>query len=268
MNQPFLGITRQGHVVILTMSRPEERNAISDAEACRQFVSACFEISFDEDVSVVILTGLDPAFSAGGNLKRMRDRKGFAPKDTPYATRQSYRETIQRITLALYDLDVPTIAAVNGPAIGAGLDLALMCDIRIASEKALFAESFVKVGIVPGDGGAWLLPRAVGISKAAELSFTGDTIDASEALRIGLVSQVVQHDKLMESALALAERIAANPVHSLRMSKRLLREAQHTRLDTLLEMSAAFQAIAHETEDHREALDALLEKRRPTFRRR
>lgn len=250
------------------MSRPEERNAISDVDACRQFVSACQDITFDEDVSVVILTGLDPAFSAGGNLKRMRDRKGFAPKETPFATRQSYRESIQRITLALYDLDVPTVAAINGPAIGAGLDLALMCDIRIASEKALLAESFVKVGIVPGDGGAWLLPRIVGMSKAAELSFTGDIIDASEALRIGLVSQVVPHERLMESALAMAEKIAANPVHSLRMTKRLLREGQHTRLDTLLELSAAFQAIAHETEDHREALDALLEKRRPAFRRR
>jgi enoyl-CoA hydratase/carnithine racemase len=268
MSQPFLNITRHEHIVVLTMSRPEERNAIPDAEACRQFVSACEDISTDNEVSAVILTGLDPAFSAGGNLKRMRDRQGFAPRETPLATRQSYRETIQRITLALYDIDVPTIAAVNGPAIGAGLDLALMCDIRIASEKALFAESFVKVGIVPGDGGAWLLPRAVGMSKAAELTFTGDTLDAAEALRIGLVSRVVPHERLLDDALALARRIAANPVHSLRMSKKLLREGQHTRLDTLLELSAAFQAIAHETDDHREALDAWLGKRAPAFRRR
>lgn len=268
MSTPFLEVTRQGHVAILTMSRPEERNAISDAEACKQIVAACDEVNSDLGVSVAVLTGMDPSFSAGGNLKRMRDRQGFAPKDTPAETRISYRETIQRIPLALYNVDVPTIAAINGPAIGAGLDLALMCDIRISSDKALFAESFVKIGIVPGDGGAWLLPRVVGNSKAAELSFTGDTIGPDEALRIGLVSQVVPHETLMEATLAMANRIAANPVHSLRMTKRLMREGQHMRLDSLLELSAAFQAIAHETEDHREALDGWLEKRPPVFKRR
>lgn len=265
MTSPFLDVTRDGKVAILTMSRPDERNAISDVEACRQFVDVCADIASDNGVSAVILTGMDPAFSAGGNLKRMRDRQGFAPKETPIATRNSYRETIQRIPLALYNLDVPTIAAINGPAIGAGLDLALMCDIRLASEKALFAESFVKIGIVPGDGGAWLLPRVVGASKAAELSFTGDTIKPDEALRIGLVSQVVPHQDLMESARSLAQRIAANPVHALRMTKRLMREGQNMRLDSLLEMSAAFQAIAHETDDHREALDGWLEKRPAIF---
>lgn len=268
MTKPFLDVARMGHVAVFTMSRPEERNAISDVEACRQIVSVCEEVNADMDVSVVVLTGLDPAFSAGGNLKRMRDRQGFAPKETPVATRISYRETIQRITLALYNLDMPTIAAVNGPAIGAGLDLALMCDIRIASDKALFAESFVKIGIIPGDGGAWLLPRVVGMSKAAELSFTGDTIKPDEALRIGLVSQVVPHETLMEATMSLADRIAANPVHSLRMTKRLMREGEHMKLDSLLELSAAFQALAHETEDHREALDGWLEKRPPVFRRR
>jgi len=133
-----------------------------------------------------------------------------------------------------------------------------MCDIRIASEQARFAESFVKLGIIPGDGGAWLLPRLVGLSKAAELTFTGDMIDAAEALACGLVSKVVPADELMGEARALAERIAANPGNSLRMAKRLLREGQHVRLDTLLEMSAAFQAIAHHTVEHEEAIDALL----------
>ena len=143
-----------------------------------------------------------------------------------------------------------------------------MCDMRIASERASFAESFVKVGIVPGDGGAWLLPRVVGQSKAAEMSFTGEALNPAEALACGLVSKVVPHDALMPSALDLARRIAANPVHSLRLTKRLLREGQHMRLSSLLELSAAFQAIIHETEDHREALDGLLEKRPPVFKRR
>jgi len=122
-----------------------------------------------------------------------------------------------------------------------------MCDIRIAADSAKFAESFVKVGIVPGDGGAWLLPRAVGMSKAAEMSFTGDAISAAEALQCGLVSRVVPAGELMETAYALARRIASNPAPTLRLTKKLLREGQHVRLDTLLELSAAFQALAHKT---------------------
>ena len=167
--------------------------------------------------------------------------------------------------MSLYELEVPTIAAVNGAAVGAGLDLACMCDIRIASDKARFAESFVKVGIIPGDGGAWLLPRVVGASKAAELCFTGDMIDAAEAERIGLVSKVVPHDGLMEAAQELANRIAQNPGNALRLTKRLLREGATSTLPQLLQLSAAFQAIIHETEDHREAVLSFLEKRPPVF---
>jgi enoyl-CoA hydratase/carnithine racemase len=154
---------------------------------------------------------------------------------------------------------------VNGPAIGLGLDVACMCDIRIASEKARFAESFIKVGIVPGDGGAWLLPRVVGMSMACELSFTGDQIDAATAKEIRLVSRVVPPEELMPAARALASRIAANPPEMVRMTKRLLREGQHMRLSSLLEISAAYQALAHSTEDHKEAVSAMLEKREPRF---
>ena len=150
-------------------------------------------------------------------------------------------------------------------AIGAGCDLTTMCDIRIASENATFAESFVKVGLIPGDGGAWLLPRVVGMSKAAEMSFTGDTLSAAEALACGLVSRVVPADKLMDEARALAARIGANPGGALRMSKQLLREGQHARLDSLLELSAGLQAIAHKTPYHVEAINAFNEKRKPDF---
>jgi len=134
-----------------------------------------------------------------------------------------------------------------------------MCDIRIASDRAKFAESFVKLGIIPGDGGAWLLPRVVGMSKAAELTFTGDTIDASEAKAIGLVSRVVPGDQLMGEARALAVRIAANSGPALRMSKKLLREGQHVRLDTLLELSAGMQALAHFTPEHDHSIDTFLQ---------
>jgi enoyl-CoA hydratase/carnithine racemase len=141
-----------------------------------------------------------------------------------------------------------------------------MCDVRIASEKAKFAESFVKLGIIPGDGGAWLLTRLIGMSRAAEMAFTGDTIDAKQAEQWGLVSRVVPPDELLPAANALAARMAANPGHAVRLAKRLLRESLHTRLDTLLEMAAAFQALAHQTDDHREAVAAFLEKRPPVFK--
>ena len=144
-------------------------------------------------------------------------------------------------------------------------DLACMCDIRIASEKAKFAESFVRLGIIPGDGGAWLLPRIVEMSRAAELAFTGDTIDAQQALAWNLVSRVVPHEELMAAARELASRIAQHASHGLRLTKRLMREAIHARLDTVLELSATFQAICHKTPDHSEAVDAFLEKRAPRF---
>ena len=258
---PFVLIEQTGAIVTLTLNAPDERNALSNQAQWDEVVAACARVARDQSVKVLILTGAGSAFCAGGNVKDMRDKKGIAG-GTPYEIREGYRTGIQRIPLALYNLDVPTIAAVNGAAIGAGCDLACMCDIRIASTKAKFAESFVKLGIIPGDGGAWLLPRTVGMSKAAELTFTGDTIDAEEAARIGLVSRVVAPEDLMKEAQALAARIAANPGPALRMAKRLMREGQHLRLDSLLEMSAAFQAIGHHTKEHDQALEAFLEAQR------
>ena len=218
----------------------------------------------DHDVRVVILTGAGKAFSSGGNVKHMRDREGMFA-GTPAEIRQGYRHAVQRIPQAMASLEVPAIAAVNGAAIGAGCDLTLMCDIRIAAESAVFAESFVKVGLIPGDGGAWFLPRAIGLSRASEMAFTGDPIDATTALEWGLVSRVVRDAELLDAARTLAARIATNPPHVLRMTKSLLRHGQATSLDALLELSAAMQAVAHHTSDHHEAVDALLAKRAPRF---
>jgi len=259
----FLIYEKQAGIVTLTMNQPEVRNALTGNTAIEDFVAACAQISADTSARVVVLTGAGSAFCAGGNVSDMR-RHFTDDKDSTHI-REEYRHGIQRLTLAVYNLEVPLIAAVNGPAIGAGCDLACMCDVRIASEKALFAESFVKIGIVPGDGGAWLLPRAVGMSKAAEMAFTGDTLSADEALACGLVSRVVPHESLLDEAKSLASRIAANPGKVLRMTKRLLREGQHVRLESLLELSAAFQAIAHKTKQHREAVEAFIEKRKPVF---
>ncbi len=259
----FLTIERDGAVLIATMNQPETRNALTGNTAVDEFVALCDQVRTDTSVKVMILTGAGPIFSSGGNVKDMK--RFFEDSLTPDMIREEYRQGIQRIPNALYQLDVPVICAVNGPAIGAGLDLTCMCDIRIASESATFAESFVRVGIVPGDGGAWLLPRAVGMAKASEMAFTGEAINAQEALAFGLVSRVVAADQLLPEAKKLAAKIAANPGAVMRMTKRLLREGEHASLASLLEMSAGYQAIAHKTADHREAVTAFIEKRQPKF---
>lgn len=263
MVKDFLQVSRSGAVVTLTMNRPDVRNILTGNSAVDEFVGACADIANDSSVRAVIITGAGPVFCAGGDLRDMQ--RYFGDDISPVEIREEYRRGIQRLPLALYNLDVPTIAAVNGGAIGAGCDLACMCDIRIAAEGAYFAESFVKVGLIPGDGGAWLLPRVVGMSRAAEMAYTGDRVSAREALACGLVSRVVESDALLDEAAALANRIAANPGSALRMTKRLLREGQHTRLDTLLELSAGLQSLAHKTPQHREAVTAFLEKRQPVF---
>ena len=261
----FVRYEQADRIVTLTLSRAEQRNAIGSTEFCAALVEAVERANADARVACLIVTGDGSAFCAGGNVKTMLTPGNFGLGDTPPATRDNYKRGIQRIPLALWKCEVPTIAAVNGPAIGAGCDLACMCDIRIASPRAQFAESFLKLGLIPGDGGAWLLPRIVGRSKAAEMTYTGEALDAEAALACGLVSKVVAHDELLPAALDLAGRIAANPPQALRLTKRLLRESEHSRLPDLLELSAAFQALVHETADHTEAVTAFLEKRPPTF---
>lgn len=259
----FLNIARDGAILTVTMNQPETRNALTGNTAVDEFVQLCDDVRRDASVKVVILTASGPIFSSGGNVKDMQ--RFFDEALTPDMIREEYRQGIQRIPKALYQLDVPVICAINGPAIGAGLDLSCMCDIRIAAETATFAESFVRVGIVPGDGGAWLLPRAVGMARAAEMAFTGEAISAAQALDWGLVSRVVAPEQLQAEALALAAKIAANPGVVMRMTKRLLREGEHSSLESLLEMSAGYQALAHKTADHREAVTAFVEKRKPQF---
>ncbi|CAI10692.1 probable enoyl-CoA hydratase (plasmid) [Aromatoleum aromaticum EbN1] len=262
MNDDIL-YRQKGHVVTLTMNQPEQRNPLTGNRIVEGFLDAIDRIQQDQSVRAVIVTGAGSAFSCGGNIKEME--RQASGEIGGMDIRQGYRSGIQRLPLALFTLEVPVIAAINGSAIGAGLDVACMCDIRIASTQAKFAESFVKLGLIPGDGGAWLLPRVVGLSRAAELTFTGRTIDAEQALAWDLVSRVVPADELLTAAHELAAQIAANPPHAVRLAKRLMREALHTRLDTLLEMSAAFQVLAHQAPDHKEAVAAFLEKRAPVF---
>ena len=259
----FLIYEKEGAVVTLTMNEPEKRNPLSASATFSNVVATMDRIHDDPGVRCVILTGNGPSFSAGGDIRVMKQQA--TPEVSEIEIRHFYRRGIQKMARAIFDLEVPIIAAINGHAIGAGLDLACLCDIRIASETAKLASSFIKVGIVPGDGGAWLLPRAVGASKAAEMAFTGEAMSAEQALACGLVSRVVAPEQLLPEAMALARKIAANPGAVLRMTKRLLREGERSSLESLLELSAGYQAIAHMTTDHHEAVNAFIEKRPPKF---
>ena len=253
---------QDGAIAVVTLNRPDEHNALVP-DLVTELVDVLTRLGIDDTVSAMVLTGAGKSFSSGGNVRNMNDWN--AQGGGPARTRDWYHHGIQRLPRAMYACDVPIIAAVNGAAVGAGCDLACMCDIRIAARAARFAERFVKLGLIPGDGGAWFLPRVVGRSKANEMAFTGDFVDADEALRCGLVSSVVDDDKLLEAAIAMAGRIACNPPHAVRMAKRLLRETSQMSLDASLQMSASMQAIAHTTADHQEAARAFIDKRPPRF---
>jgi enoyl-CoA hydratase/carnithine racemase len=248
-----LNVAADGPTQVWTITLPGVANAITDKRFIAAFEAAVDDANARTDIRAVILTGEGKIFSAGGNVKEMADREGMFGLDA-LDQRRAYIDGIQRIPRALNRLEVPLIAAVNGPAIGAGCDLALMCDIRIASERASFAESFVQIGIIPGDGGTWFLPRAIGYERAAEMTLTGDRIDAATALDWGMVSRVVPHAELLPEAHALAERITKNPPHALRMAKRLLQESRMGTLESTLAMAAAMQPLAHRDPEHEQRI--------------
>ncbi|MBI3700185.1 MAG: crotonase/enoyl-CoA hydratase family protein [Afipia sp.] len=256
---------KDGPVALLTINRPEARNPLGEDGDGDLFADAVERINNDRDIRCAILTGAGKAFSAGGNLKAMRERSGtFA--GVGVHIRERYRSGIHKMVRALWNIDVPMIAAVNGPAIGLGNDVACLADMRIAADIAVFGATFLKVGLVPGDGGAWILPRTIGMARAAELFYTGDTIDAATALKWGLVSKVVPAEQLMSEARALAARVCRQPPDVLRMTKRLMREGMAASFDTIMEMSAAMQSLAHLTSDHAEAVSAFFDKRSPEFK--
>ena len=257
MTEPFLREERQGAVLVLTMNGPEDRNALSSARQCEEFVEACRRINADQSIRVVILTGQDPAFCSGGNVKHMRSLEGFMSGRVEEVA-EGYRASLQQLALSLYEVQVPVIAAVNGPAFGAGLDIACMGDIRLASDQARFSETFVRLGLISGIGGAWLLPRVVGPSRAAELSFTARVFDAAQALEYGLVLEVLAADRLMPRALELAGEIAGHSGPALRFCKRLLRRGEGSDLRSSLDLTAALQAIAHQTPEHHAAVERFL----------
>ncbi len=226
----LIQITREGPVTILTLNRAETMNPLGAPGDGDEFVRVANAINRDMECRVVILTGAGRAFSAGGDVKAMQNKTGTFGGTAP-AISDGYRDNIHLMLRALYGIRVPVIAAVNGAAIGLGCDVACLADIRIASEAAKFGVTFLKLGIIPGDGGTWILPRVIGMSRAAELFYTGDVIDAATAKDWGLVSRVVAADALLDEARALAAKIALLPPHALRHTKNLLRQGQQISYD-------------------------------------
>ncbi len=263
MSNDAVLIERLGRVVVATMNRPQTRNAL-DEEMVDAIVAVCEEVDADMGVSCLVLASNGPAFCAGGNIKAIHAREGMFGGSAA-EMRRAYRAGIQRIPRAMHALEVPVVVAVNGPAVGAGCDLALMGDIRVASPEASFAESFVRLGLISGDGGAWWLQRVVGPSRAYQMTLTGEAVGAEQAAAWGLVSSMHPKGELLAAAIDLAQRIAANPPHSVRLNKRLLRDSQGVTLDQGLDLAAALQSIAQHTDDLREGIAALIEKRAPRF---
>lgn len=257
-------IQRHGFVLLATLNRPEIHNAMSHQSMIEALVSLCEEVDQDDEIRALVLTGAGKSFCAGGNIKDMLSRSSMFG-GTEKEIEAAYHNGIQKIPLALWGLKKPVIAAVNGAAVGAGCDMAMMCDIRIGSTNARFAESFVKLGIIPGDGGAWFLPRVVGAARARQMSLTGEMVQAEKAVEWGILSEITQPEALIERALEIAERIAANPPLAVQETKRLLRQSESLTLDEMLNTCAATQARLHGTEDHIEALKAFTEKRKGCY---
>ncbi|SIQ22954.1 enoyl-CoA hydratase-related protein [Marinobacterium stanieri] len=263
-------LTLEDRVATLTLDRDDLRNALTGTALIDDIVDTIQWANQSANVSVLIITGSGRAFCAGGNIKEMQYREGDH-RNGPFGgsaleLERKYREGIQRIPIAIHKAEVPIIAAVNGPAIGAGCDLACMCDIRIGSEKATFGETFVNLGIIPGDGGAWFLQRLIGYQRAAEMTLTGRLVHAEEAVQLGLMMEQVPAEQLMSRVMTLAQQMAAKPPHALRMSKRLMKQAQRHELPDFLELCAAWQGMLHNTDDHVEAVNAFVEKREGVYR--
>lgn len=249
------------HIATITLNRPEKLNAFT-TEMLYAWADALKECQRNEDIRVVVLTGAGRAFCSGGDVGGMNERK---QAETPIQRKASLANRVHQIPLLMNSLDKPVLVAINGIATGAGLDMALMGDIRIAAQSSRMAETYIKIGIMAGDGGAWYLPRLVGLPKALELLWTGRWVDATEAERIGLVNQVVPDDQLMEATYAMAQQLADGPPLAMQMMKKCVYQGLSMSLPTHLEQVSSHMAVLFSTEDHQEALNAFKEKRKPVF---
>jgi enoyl-CoA hydratase/carnithine racemase len=264
---------KEAGIATITLNRPEALNAFS-LPMIKAWAEALQDAQDDPNIRVVIVTATGKAFSAGGDVKTMLSGNGFIAEDEKgecwgskaLDRKRSLTNYIHKIALTLDAMDKPVICAINGVAVGAGLDMALMCDIRIASDTAQLSAGYVKAGLVPGDGGCFYMPRLIGIAKALELFWTADFVSAQEAERIGLVNKVVPAEELERATLNMARKIAENPPVCVQMIKRAVYSGQRTHdLRTALDLISSHMAVITEMEDHREGVQALKEKRKPLF---
>jgi enoyl-CoA hydratase/carnithine racemase len=246
-------------VFMVTLAQPQTRNAITGEDILEELLDAIHDAETDPDIGVLIIDAEGPAFSSGGNVKDMVEKIGLF-EGSPSEIIERYRVTIQQLTRMLATTDLVTIAAINGPAIGAGFDLVLGCDLRLGTSRASFAHTFIELGIIPGDGGAWLLPRVVGWQRATELAMTARSIDADTAVDWGILLEVVPDSQLSIRVMELALEIASKPRPAVVMAKRLLRQSKNMDLDGFLEYSAALQAVAHTTPEHEAAVASYVER--------
>lgn len=253
-----------GNVAVITLNRPDKLNALSAAMRC-SLQQALGEVGRNDSIRAVILTGAGRGFCSGADVGAQASRLQGGQQPAG-GGRQELLSPIGIFGTVIRNLEKPTIAAVNGVAAGAGFAFTLACDIRIASDKARFTCAFIKRGLVPDTGATYFLPRLVGSALACELAFTGDIVDATEALRIGLVNRVVPHDDLMKVAKDLATRIANGPPIAMTLARRAIYRGMEKSLDSQLEYETYAQNICRATEDHKEGVTAFLEKREPVFK--
>jgi 2-(1,2-epoxy-1,2-dihydrophenyl)acetyl-CoA isomerase len=265
MNCQELLLTKEAGIAILTLNRPEKLNALTKT-MIEEMPSVLEQVLKDDDVKVLVITGAGRGFCTGGDVVGRMSEHLSATLAEKYPDRRALLQPLGYWMDFIVNLEKPTIAAVNGPAVGAGLSLALTCDIRIASEMARFGATWIRIGLVPDAGATQLLPQIVGLSKAYELMYTGDIIDATEAERIGLVSRVVTHECFMKVTMELAARIAKGPSIAIEFTKRAVRRGLKADFISQLEFETWAQDLLRQTEDHAEGLKAFKEKRAPVFK--
>ena len=284
MGYQYIKTEARDNVLILTMHDPPTRNALGP-EMAEEMMHALDRFEDDPEQRVLLLTGTEPSFCSGANVRGFNQQiqeqeeqgaEGDQPVALPWGkmeARLGHRQEkagfsgqANRLPLRIHNLQKPSIAAVNGFAMGVGMGVALACDIRYAAENAVFSEAFSRMGLIPGDGSSWQLPRLIGLSNTLLLQYTGDRIDGNEAYRLGVVSKVLPNDTLMEGAMELAARLAKGPLVSLSLIKYLVLRSLETNFEESLEIAEVAQEQARSTHDHKEAVQAFLEKRQPKFR--
>lgn len=283
MNTEYIHVEENDGVLFIKMDDPKTRNALG-SEMSDEINDQLDRLESDPELRVLVLTGEDPAFCSGANVRNFnksieeREKKAEAQTGTEdsvsawermeavWANKSEERDRLRFLPLRIHNLQKPSIAMVNGYAMGIGMGMAISCDIRIASDKGSFSEAFIRNGLIPADGSCWQLPRMIGLGNTLLLQYLGDLISAEKAYQLGLVNEVVDHDKLLDTTMELAKRIAQGPTYSMSLIKYLVHKSLYTDLEDSLKVASVAQNIARSTEDHKEGVKAFLEKRKPNFK--